>query len=138
MTSQSPIDPRGYMGAERNRQLSPHEVQQARQLYHARQVTARQLAMQYHLSVDSVRRMLRGDTYANVGDALPRATELATELDVDDGGAFERLTGQASATPAAEPSVPAGLAPSFDEPGDPATGEEAVLEFLRTEEKRTT
>lgn len=70
------VDPNGYAAGERNRRLTPEEVFTAREQYFAKKVTARQLAFKFGLSTDSIRRMLRSETYANVGEALPRAEEL--------------------------------------------------------------
>lgn len=68
------MDPRGYAGAEKNRRLEPQEVIEAREAYFQRRTTTRHLAAQLGISVESVRKMLRGDTYGNVGQALPLAT----------------------------------------------------------------
>lgn len=92
MTSNLPLDKRGYAGAERNRVMSPEDVIWARAEYFAQRITTRQLSRQFGLGMDSVRRMLRGDTYGNIEGATPRAQEAKAEvLNIDDGGVFDRL-----------------------------------------------
>src|SRR4051812_7104667 len=105
----NPLDKRGYQGPERNRQLGPAEVVWARTEYMEGRVTPRQLSRQFGMGIESVRRMLRGDTYANIGEAIPRVGEAANAMEVNDGGAFERLIGQS-------PPLPV---PSFGEPPFP-------------------
>lgn len=119
-------DARGYQGGERNRALSPQDVYWARGEYYAGRVGARQLAFQFGMSVDSVRRMLRGDTYANVGEAPGRALEAHRVQEVDDGGALERLLAaqRGEAAPQAPKKVVVEEAPDI-------SGEEAVEAFLR-------
>lgn len=85
------VDDRGYAGSERNRVLDPRLVMWAREKYALREISAVGLARQLGMGVESVRRMLRGETYANVGQALPREHLVEESLRVDDGGALERL-----------------------------------------------
>lgn len=80
MTQGRVMDDRGYTGSERNRVLSPEEVVWARSQYAARAVSAAGLARQWGMSAESVRRMLRGETYSNVGQSLPRETLPEPEL----------------------------------------------------------
>lgn len=128
---ETPLDRRGYQGPEKNRQLDPKEVVWARNEFFAGRVTPKQLSRQFDMGIESVRRMLRGDTYANVGEALPRAND-AQALTVDDGGALERLLH--ASPPAGQAAKADVLPPSFAELEDePVDGEEAVLKFLRDE-----
>lgn len=72
-------DSRGYIGAERKRVLTPEQVMWAREASNAGASAAeiqRALAeVGVPLAVESVRRMLRGETYGNVG--RPMRTALA-------------------------------------------------------------
>lgn len=77
---EKPVDSRGYAGAERNRQLDPEQVVWARRAAFNREVTPRQLADMWNMSPESVRRMLRGETYSNVGMAMPRAQEASRRM----------------------------------------------------------
>lgn len=121
MADSLPLDKRGYAGSERNRQLDPNEVIWARTQFAQGAVTPRQLARQFGLGIESVRRMLRGDTYANIGEALPRAEEVKQATTLDDGGALRRLLRESEALP--PPLKPAEV----DEP----SGEEVVERFLK-------
>ena len=67
----------------------------AREEYFYRRVTTSQLARKYGMGRDAVGRMLRGDTYANVGDALPRAEEVQAVLGAE-GGRSGRDAGEAA------------------------------------------
>lgn len=86
-----PVDQRGYVGAEKNRELSPEQVIWARGEYFGGRVTPRQLALMWNMGIESVRRMLRGDTYANVGQALPRAEVANRAMEAVDEKAEEAL-----------------------------------------------
>lgn len=87
-----PMDVRGYRAGEKNRLLDPEQVMWAREEYHFGRITARELAKQFGMSLDGVRRMLRGDTYANVAEAIPRVP-IARQL--DDGGALADIIAHA-------------------------------------------
>lgn len=75
----------------------------AREEYHAGRITARELAETFDLALDSVRRMLRGDTYRNVGMAIPREPIART---LDDGGALKRLLAYQEEVNARGPASP--------------------------------
>lgn len=105
------LDERGYAGGERNRVLSPEEVQWARMEYAKRRESARSLADRFELSIDSIRRMLRGETYRNVATALPRAEQFRQETDLDKKAveAMDKLAAEIAAAPA-KPEPPIGEA----------------------------
>lgn len=121
------VDPRGYVGSERNRTLGPEEVLWAREAYQKGEVTARQLAKQFGMSVDSVRRMLRSETYANVGEALPRAAEVVA-ADAPMRGGFDRLLDLQRKIDAGEVKTTPPIAESGGR--EETTHEEAIRLFL--------
>lgn len=114
-----PLDKRGYRGAEKNRAIGPQEVLWAREGYHKGELSAREIAERFDMALDSVRRMLRGDTYRNVGAALPREG-----TDLDDGGMMERLIQHQRMLDDGKPVVVAGEGP---------TGEEVIDLFLQSQ-----
>ena len=114
------IDSRGYVGGERNRALTPEQVVWARQAAFEKGAPAAAIRdalgrVGITMSVDSVRRMLRGETYGNVGVQMPRveleaprgeAGELVQVSEADVAASAERLQALL-AVPAAEAQVPA-------------------------------
>ena len=85
------IDARGYAGGEKNRQLTREQVVWARRAAFEQRATAAEIRaalarVGVNMSTDSVRRMLRGETYGNVGVQLPRA---ASTLQPPPGGQVE-------------------------------------------------
>lgn len=131
------IDPRGYAGGERNRQIEPKDVIWARQAYHNGEVTTRQLSVMFGMGVESVRRMLRGDSYANVGEALPREQD-ARMTDAEPSPEFlasiqKGLEVKEEAAEAKEKSTHdaaidqyLGFKPDRDDPFAPNPGSESV------------
>lgn len=86
----------GYLGAEKNRMLGPKQVLTARVDYRAGRVQVKELASIFGMSPDSIRKMLRGDTYGNVGEMRTPARESqAGEV----GGSLDRLRGMLSQVP---------------------------------------
>lgn len=100
-----PLNQHGYVGAEKNRMLTPEQVLWAREEYYHNRVTVREMAKSFNMSVESVRKMLRGDTYSNVADALPRATGAAQQREIHDGGALQRLLAQQAEIDRGEPKI---------------------------------
>lgn len=96
-------DARGYEGGARNRTLSPGDVWQARKSVFDGATRAPQWAERFGMSVDSVRRMLRGDTYRDLpmpgdAEALPDApesvagsAELQEALSIASGGLVPKV-----------------------------------------------
>lgn len=122
----TPIDQRGYVGSERNRVLSPADVVWARAEHAAGRVTAPQLARMWGMGVESIRRMLRGDTYTNVGQT-PTHTP-PQEAPVADGGAFERLVAEQQRLLEEQGT----RSPATDEGGATASEAEAAIDaFLK-------
>jgi hypothetical protein len=145
------VDQRGYTGAEKNRALTPEEVIWAREAYFRNELNARQIAAKFGLGTDSVRRMLRSETYANIGKALPRAAELDRmgEMEAAESDALlaqlmetqKRVDAQDAAAAAAtkldgpegDPFGDVPTTPSTPStPSTPQTSEEAVDLFLNT------
>lgn len=125
MPKQNSLDRRGYRGSERNRVISPEEVIIARQRYEAGEVTPRELAESFGMGVESVRRMLRGDTYGNVGKAVQRATDFADgEMEGIREGAKRLIDFQRSlGTTPPDSQMMAGQ-------GEETTHEDAIRAFL--------
>jgi hypothetical protein len=72
-------DGRGYVSSEKNRRLSPEEVVWARQAVERGSQSPKSLSTAWGMSVDSVRKMLRGDTYGNVGQGNAPPTTLTKD-----------------------------------------------------------
>ncbi len=116
------IDSRGYVGGERKRVLTPEQVLWARDAAHkGHSATSIQAALRevgIDMGAESVRRMLRGETYSNVGrqiqsglvaPAAPEAPSLVTDAEV--AASADRLRemlgefdGPAKASPPADPA----------------------------------
>lgn len=117
------IDSRGYVGGERNRTLTPEQVVWARTMSHERRASAGEIRdaltrVGIYMSVDSVRRMLRGETYSNVGVQLPRTdltppgaepVELVKVSDEEIAASAERLQGLLAQTQSERPADPAEI-----------------------------
>lgn len=129
-----PVDQRGYVGAEKNRELSPEQVIWARGEYFDGRVTPRQLAMMWNMGIESVRRMLRGDTYANVGQALPRAEVANRAVEAVDEKAEEALRILEERGMVDLGGLP--KVPTVSGVGEVASGEDAIDLFLQEGEKK--
>lgn len=134
------VDARGYVGSQKNRKLKPEEVIWGRDAYFQQRITVRQLARMWEMSADSVRKVLRGDTYADVGAALPRAEEVAQAMEINDDGALERLLeAQRRKDEAAmnDAALEAGLLDNVEEGhAEPSDGEAAIDLFLNGGKER--
>lgn len=102
-------DERGYTASEKNRQFSPEQVVWARNAVFHRRTTASEIARLWGVGTESVRKMLRGDTYANVGRQLP-APQQSVEREIDNIGekVFQELLAEGlveGAGPAKAPEV---------------------------------
>lgn len=126
------VDGRGYRGSEKNRKLPPEEVMWARAEYFEGRVTTRQLMIKWGLGKDAVGKILRGDTYGNVGMAPVMAEALQAQLDATapperEGlleellAAQEKAEGKKLETPEGG-GLPEYLRPKKEAPGDPMDG----------------
>ena len=135
MARNSPINRMGYVGAEINRTLTPEEVVWAREEYAEGRVTVRELSQLHRMGAESVRRMLRGDTYANIGRALPRQQEFAQQREIHDGGALQRLLKQQEEIDKKEEPKLDEILPTKSEPFDPLKAMEDVYANKGTDAK---
>ena len=116
------MDSRGYIGGERKRVLTPEQVMWAREASNggasAAQIQKALADVGVWLATESVRRMLRGETYSNVGRPMragltaPRAGDVEPLVQVSDAevaASAERLQGLLTAGQAERPADPAEI-----------------------------